>query len=133
MGTENNKRIAQDFLKYMVSDQKMVLDLLSEDFTWTVMGGYPAICPLVSVKNKEEVAETLKGFGTIMPKGMDFIIKSVTAEGDRVSVEAESKAELANGKTYNNSYHMMFECSDSKIKALREYCDTYYANIVFTE
>jgi hypothetical protein len=47
--------------------------------------------------------------------------KGITAEGDRVAVEAESYGETASGKIYNNLYHFLFEVRGGKIQAVREY------------
>jgi len=43
-----------------------------------------------------------------------------------VAVEAESYAELHNGRLYRNSYHFLFELEDGKIKLIREYLDTQH-------
>ena len=51
----------------------------------------------------------------------------MTAEADRVSVEAESIGEHASGQTYNNFYHFMFRIRDGKVASLTEYLDTELA------
>ena len=65
--------------------------------------------------------------GDTIPNGLAITIKGLTAEGDRVAVEAESYGELVNGKVYNNEYHFMIEMSGGKISAVREYLDTIHA------
>ena len=56
--------------------------------------------------------------------------KGLTAEGDRVAVEAESYAKMKNGKTYQNTYHFLFIVRDGKIQSVKEYLDTIHANAV---
>jgi ketosteroid isomerase-like protein len=65
-----------------------------------------------------------------MPKGLKVTPKAITAEGDRVALEAESYGELANGKVYNNQYHVLMEIRNGKIQAVREYMDTQHAHAV---
>ena len=65
-----------------------------------------------------------------MPNGLKITVKGVTAEGNRVAVEAESYGEHANGKIYNNFYHFLIECENGKVAAVREYLDTMHANDV---
>jgi len=57
-------------------------------------------------------------------------IKGVTAEGERVALEAESFAKMKNGKTYQNRYHFLCEVRGGKIQTVREYLDTMHANEV---
>ena len=59
--------------------------------------------------------------------------KGLTAEGDRVAVEAESYGEMATGKIYNNLYHFLLEVRDGKIHAVREYLDTMHAKEVLLD
>ena len=57
--------------------------------------------------------------------------KLLTAEGDRVSVEAESYAEFTNGRIYRNIYHFMMVIRDGKFSAVREYLDTEHVTATF--
>jgi ketosteroid isomerase-like protein len=54
----------------------------------------------------------------------------VTAEGDRVALEAESYAKMKNTKTYQNKYHFLFVVRNGKIQQVKEYLDTMHANEV---
>lgn len=58
------------------------------------------------------------------PKGLVFTIHAMTAEGDRVAVEAESNGEHVSGKHYRNLYHFLFEMRNGKVLKLKEYMDT---------
>ena len=61
------------------------------------------------------------------PKGLRFEIQGITAEGERVAVEATSRGEHVNGRTYANAYHMLFTVRDGAIASLKEYMDTELA------
>jgi uncharacterized protein len=54
----------------------------------------------------------------------------VTAEGDRVAVEAESHAKMKSGKLYQNKYHFLLTIRDGKIQGVKEYLDTAHADEV---
>ena len=58
------------------------------------------------------------------PNKLKFTIKNITAEDNRVAVEAESTGEHVSGQHYNNQYHFLFELKDEKIYRLKEYMDT---------
>jgi len=61
---------------------------------------------------------------------MQPVIRSVTAEGDRVVVEFEGNATLSNGASYCNQYCMVFTLSDGRIKQVNEYFCTLLADEV---
>jgi ketosteroid isomerase-like protein len=61
---------------------------------------------------------------TLFPQGLRFDIQAMTAEGDRVAVEATSEGEHISGQTYTNEYHFLFEFRDGKLLRLKEYMDT---------
>ena len=54
----------------------------------------------------------------------------MTAEGDRVAVEAESRGVHASGLPYNNYYHFLFRFRDGELVRLTEYMDTELATDV---
>jgi ketosteroid isomerase-like protein len=53
------------------------------------------------------------------------------AEGDDVVVEWTSRASTANGNPYENHCIGVFTIEDRRIKAVREYMDTGYAQHQF--
>lgn len=54
-------------------------------------------------------------------------VDGITAEGDRVAIEAEGHAELTNGKIYRNRYHYLFIFRDGKVCRAKLYNDTQHA------
>jgi uncharacterized protein len=54
-------------------------------------------------------------------------ILSVTAEEDRVAVEAEGRGRLVDGRPYENQYHFLLRFdADGKVIEFKEYLDTLY-------
>lgn len=130
MSAEDNKKIALSFWEnFSTGKAEAALALLDDNATWWI-AGKPELFPLAGTKTKAQFAELLKGIGSAMPKGLRVTPKAITAEGDRVALEAESYGELANGKVYNNQYHVLMEIRNGKIQAVREYMDTQHAHAV---
>ena len=99
-------------------------DALTDDAVWWV-AGVPA--PLTKAQFREvclEAHRIYKGKPQTIPK-------RVTAEGDRVAMEAESDADLINGNHYHNHYHYLFVVRDGKVCEPKEYMDTKHAAEAF--
>ena len=86
--------------------------------------------PLSGTKTKAQFAELVGSLGKNIEGGLRVTPTGVTAEGDRVAVEAESYAKMKNGKTYQNKYHFLLVVRDGKIQQVKEYLDTMHANDV---
>ena len=54
--------------------------------------------------------------------------RSVIAEGDTVAVEFGLTATTARGRSYSNSYCLVFTVAEGLIRSVREYTDTRYAH-----
>ena len=86
------------------------------------------------VRSKQEMATIFRRMGRALKDGrLRMQVKQTTAEGDRVAVEAESYGELANGRVYNQEYHVLLTIREGKIAAAREYMDTAHVNAVWYE
>ena len=130
MSAEDNKKVVLSFFEnFSTGKAEAALAQMADNATWTVMGK-PENFALAGTKTKAQFTELLKGIGAAMPKGLRVTPKGVTAEGDRVALEAESYGETANGKVYNNMYHFLIEVRGGKIQAVREYLDTIHAQDV---
>jgi uncharacterized protein len=130
MSAEDNKKIVVSFFEnFSTGKMEQALGMMADNATWSVMGK-PDKFALAGTKTKAQFSELVKGIGAAMPKGLRVTPKGITAEGDRVAVEAESYGETANGKVYNNMYHFLVEVRGGKIQAVREYLDTIHAQDV---
>ena len=127
MSAEQNKAVVRDFLqKFSAGQFDKALEMMAEDGTWWVAGHFP----LSGTKTKAEFKALLAGVGTAMAGPIVIEPVAMTAEGDRVAVEALSRAEHVNGKSYRNEYHFLFVLRDGKLVQVKEYLDTMHANDV---
>jgi len=79
------------------------------------------------ISGKYNKAQILAAAGQILdvfPEGLRFTIDGMTAEGERVAVEAHSEGRHVSGKLYSNEYHFLFQFRDGKLVLLREYMDS---------
>jgi hypothetical protein len=122
MSTEENRKTA---LKMMAAMEAGGLDesLLTDDVSWWVPGR--------GAVTKAEFKGMASGFRTMLAGPFSLKVHGVTAEGDRVAVEAESYGLLTNGKTYNNTYHFLFLFRDGKIYQAKEYNDSAHTAEIF--
>ena len=127
MSTEDNKRLVLEFLgHYSAARYDAALDLLAEDCTWW-LPGHPEEFPAAGSVDKATVKRRLAGNLKLLPHGLEITTGAITAEQDRVAVEAESRGTLVNGREYHNSYHFLFVIADGKIRRVKEYLDTLHA------
>lgn len=130
--TESNdpKTIVTDFLAtFSAGDVDGLLDHMAPSATWWVSG---SIEGMSGTYGKEQLGLLLRGVKSIYKEGRLQITPSrLLAEGNFVAVEADSYAELTNGRIYNNKYHFLFEITGGKIASVREYMDTRHAYDIF--
>jgi uncharacterized protein len=127
MGIEENKRLVLGFFENLsAGNGAAVLGAMADSATWWIQGNFP----LSGTKSKQEFAAVVGELGSKIDGGLRVTPKGITAEGDRVAVEAESYAKMKNGKTYKNTYHFLLVVRDGKIQSVREYLDTIHANEV---
>lgn len=125
MSVENNKQVVKHLLDSLSSGNLQdVLDSLNDSATWMVPLVSNSVPGLKGTKNKAAFAEQCRQFGSIVPNGVKLVVRGMTAEGDRVAVEAEVTAVTVKGQDYNNLYHFLFEMRNGKVQAVKEYCDT---------
>ena len=86
--------------------------------------------PISGTFGVDQVAAASRGVLHVFPEGLRFTIHAMTAEGDRVAIEAESHGRHVSGKLYNNQYHFVLRARGGKIVEWREYMDTQHANDV---
>jgi ketosteroid isomerase-like protein len=127
MSAEDNKKIVAKFFEDMnMGNGAGVLGALADSATWWVAGSFP----MSGTKTKAQFAELLGSLGKNIEGALRLTPTGVTAEGDRVAVEAESYGKMKNGKTYQNQYHFLMVVRDGKIQQVKEYLDTMHANDV---
>lgn len=126
---EKNKEIAGKFFSNISSgDMDALIGLLSDDVSYWVAGSGS----LSGMHDKAAIEKLMPQFSQLFPDGMKLNPLAMTAEGDRVAVEAKGGGKTGSGKAYANRYHFLFEINDAgKIKTVNEYMDTAHVIEVF--
>jgi len=123
--TEQNKKTVIRFINaFSDGDAETAKSCLAPDAV-TYAKGYGK---LSGPRPYEIIIATTATFKEIIPTGLRPTYKSVIAEGDKVAVEFEGDATLANGERYCNQYSMIFTLQDAKIKSVNEYYCTLLAD-----
>lgn len=121
---EQNKQVVLQMINALSSGNlEEMLSYLNDDATWEVPLASDSIPGLKGPKTKAAFEQQCRGFRTIVPDGVKMTVKAVTAEEDRVAVEAEVEAVTCKGQNYNNKYHFLFRMKNGKIQSAMEYCD----------
>ncbi len=124
MSVEQNKATVLSACLYL-SDRNLpaLFDLIHEKGSWSVpyrpdrflYGGY---------RDKRGICELLTGFlGGF--ETFSFLVNNITAEGDRVVVEARSSGTGPGTAKYENKYIIFFQLEDGKLHTVREYFDPF--------
>ena len=124
MSVEQNRQIALSYFKRTVEENTGVIeDLLTKDCQWWAPG--------IGTMDKTTFKALIEQMRPVMPTMPSMTITGVTAEGDRVAMEAKGSGKLADGRMYENTYHFLFVFRNGRICAVKEYNDTKYAAEVF--
>jgi uncharacterized protein len=127
MSMEENKRLVLDFLgHYAAGRYPAALAMLADDARWW-LPGHPEEFPAAGWVDKATVERRLAANLKLLPHGLEITTGAITAEDDRVAIEAESRARLVDGRLYHNRYHFLFVLRDGRIAVVKEYLDTLHA------
>ncbi len=124
---ENKKLVERFWNAFSKNEFDTAISMMSDDFTWWIAGD-PKKFPLAGLKTKPEFVKLLNETLKLVPGGIQVKPYAVTAEGDRIAVEAESHAKTTTGKTYNNQYHFLMIVKGGKVHSIKEYLCTMHAN-----
>lgn len=118
---ENNKQFVLSFIDAMSrGDAQAIADSYTDNGVLHTLGN-----TLISGQySKEQIRAFAGSVLESFPSGLKFSISGITAEGNRVAVEASSEGEHVSGAHYSNRYHFLFELENGRIAVLREYMDT---------
>jgi hypothetical protein len=111
-------------LRFMEAFSNVDIDLwasmIADDASYEIMGS----SIMSGLRTKAEIVEATRGLTQVFPKGIQLKIRGLTAEGDRVAMEAWGSGTSVTGAAYNNTYHLLFVIRDGKVREAREYLDT---------
>jgi uncharacterized protein len=128
---DRNEQLVRTFFATLsTGDLERVRPMLHEDATWTVMAsGIPGAG---EKKGRNTIIdEFLAPVRGIFEDGDPKVsVVNVISKGRLVAAETRGVGRLKNGSPYNNVYSWMIEVDDGKIRALREYMDSYYVSTI---
>lgn len=121
------KQLALTFLDHCFKgNMDEAIAMLAPDATWWVLGN-PDKVKVSGTRDMTQIVRFLKNVRRGFPEGLQAEILGVTAEGERVAVEASSTARMSNGQPYSNRYHFLVKVRDRRVTEMREYLDTQIA------
>jgi hypothetical protein len=124
---EDNKKLAQEMVDALSrADEDWVAEHYADDLRIWVTGSLP-------FSGTNDRAGALAGMPAVLdlfPEGLKFTVHAMTAEGDRVAIEATSSGKTLRGDQYSQEYHFLMRARDGKIIEWKEYMDTEHARKV---
>ncbi|WP_068072423.1 nuclear transport factor 2 family protein [Novosphingobium lentum] len=130
MAIEQNKDVVRRYFDAVNSTQPdRVMALLADDFHFKAMLREPDW--LGGEMGREKFSSAMVAMSDLMTSPIQMQIVSMTAEDDRVAVEATSYGPMKAGPAYANSYHFVFRVRDEKIFEVLEYSCSYHAAQIF--
>ncbi len=125
MTLEDNKATVLEFLGHMVrSEMDELISLLTPDFHMWIAGDLINSGSFVGPDAEAHLRGTGGGSSDLFKSSVRLDIGEVTAEADRVCVEAATYGELTAGGFYENTFHFFFRVRDGKVAEMKEYMDT---------
>lgn len=119
MSVEDNKAAARRFMEATVRGEVRA-DMLSDDFVFwnAITGELP----------REAILRMPNALKDVFKGQLELEETGITAEGDRVAIEARSQGDMINGEKYDNVYHFLIAFGpDGKIRRMNEHLDTQRA------
>ncbi|HZR35473.1 MAG TPA: nuclear transport factor 2 family protein [Nevskia sp.] len=118
---QRNKELVRSFFDALNrNDNAAIVDAYAEDGRCITMGN-----TLISGSyGRDKIREYAGAVLQVFPQGIRFTIHAMTAEGERVAVEASSEGQHVSGVLYANQYHFLFVFRDGRIVEFKEYMDT---------
>lgn len=123
MAIEANKASAIAIIRG-IFQARLERGLISDDAVWWMQGRGE-----LSIDDFEESFR--KFHATHTASAGQFELHGITAEDDRVAVEAECAVPLKSGSIYRSTYHFLFRFRKGKAFLIKEYFDTASARDAF--
>jgi ketosteroid isomerase-like protein len=123
--SEHNKDVVIKFIEAFSDGDAVTADACLAPGAMTIAKGFGK---LSGPRPRELIIATTAAFKDTIPTGLQPHFLTTTAEGDRVVVEFEGNATLANGESYCNQYCMVFTMEGGLIKNVNEYYCTILAD-----
>lgn len=121
---EENKATIERFMADLGNNIEGVREALADDAKW-IVPQLPELSPIAGEHDKASFVKMYQDHRWAFPDGKVFTIKRMTAEGDRVAVEATGTGQSVFGP-FDNRYHFLFILRDGKVIEAKEYADSLY-------
>ncbi len=132
MSTEHNKQAAIALLQAAGKhDGEAFAALMHPDAVWWTLGK-PHLFAYSGEKARADICAYMFTPSNFVG-GVHTTFGDITAEGDRVAVEAEIRGELPDGRVYTNKYHYLLTFRDGQVVRVKEYLDTQSAAEFFSK
>ena len=118
---QRNKQLVRDFFASMGRGDVAALTAAYADNGCLMTMGRTLISGTFT---RAQIQAAAAQIYAVFPQGISFTIDAMTAEGERVAVEAHSEGRHVSGALYSNEYHFLFVFRDGKLALLKEYMDT---------
>ena len=116
------QRVHAAFVDFGRGNPGTLLELLAPDVTYTVIG---TTALSGTLRGRDEiVARLFAPLAAALATPLVIEIESMTAEEDRIVVQARGRATLVSGAPYNNVYCFVFRIAGERVAAITEYLDT---------
>ena len=116
----NKQRTLEFFAAMNRADADAIAETYAEDGRLRSMGN-----TLISgTYAPAQIREFARGVLDSFPEGLEFNISAITAEENRVAVEAASGGRHISGAMYENHHHFLLTWEKGKLKEMKEYMDT---------
>lgn len=126
MNIDENKELVGNFFECIGRKEiDRAMAMMHDEGTWWI-GGKQRLFALAGLKTKVEMRMILEAFVPGSLNGLKIVPTGMTAEGDKVAVEAKSHAEFPSGFVYENEYHFLVAVRDGKISSVKEFLDTMH-------
>jgi ketosteroid isomerase-like protein len=120
--TDNRQIIARLFAELSTGNSRPLIEALSDDVTWTVMGRTPWS---KTYRGKTAVLKELLGvLGARLADRYRAHADRILADGDFVVVQARGQSTTKQGRAYNNEYCFVYRMNGGRIEEVTEYLDT---------
>ena len=126
MQIDDNKAVVHQWVRHWNDNDHLALAALysDEEFSWRISG----LSPVSNKYCKADIVALMgKTFATPMKQKLHLTVKHMTAEEDRVALEAEGFGIYADGSEFRNFYNLLFTIRDGKVIRGRAYLDTWLA------
>jgi uncharacterized protein len=124
MSAADNKAVVRDYMQAVADgDIDRIRELQHPDIEWWILGH--------GTMDRDMFTDQVR-VGLLTAKQRRIEITGLTAEDDRVAVQAESEMIFPDGRVYRNFYHNLLVIRDGRIVAGSEYMDTRAVEAAFT-